>query len=158
MPSTVFTDLPLHARPSTRQDSTGTPSTSTAQVPHSPSSQPCLVPVSPRSSRSTSSSVLCGANDTSQGSAFSVKLIEAFASGMSSKLTLPFMRRSATFRATAHRNRAVLVRSTLVLIFCSCAVALRAYAQAGAAPDYRTQAIQILRTVPLLDGHNDIPD
>ena len=31
---------------------------STAQAPHSPSSQPCLVPVSCRSSRSTSSSVL----------------------------------------------------------------------------------------------------
>jgi membrane dipeptidase len=51
-----------------------------------------------------------------------------------------------------------LVRSTLVLIVCSCAVALRASAQAGAAPDYRAQAIQILRTVPLVDGHNDIPD
>jgi membrane dipeptidase len=45
-----------------------------------------------------------------------------------------------------------------VLIVCSCAVALRASAQAGAAPDYRTQAIQILRSVPLVDGHNDIPD
>jgi len=52
----------------------------------------------------------------------------------------------------------VLVRSTLVLIVCSSVVALHAYAQAGAAPDYRTQAIQILRTVPLIDGHNDIPD
>jgi membrane dipeptidase len=52
----------------------------------------------------------------------------------------------------------VLVRSTLVLIVCSCAVALHASAQAGAAPDYRTQAIRILRTVPLVDGHNDIPD
>jgi len=35
---------------------------------------------------------------------------------------------------------------------------LQAFAQAGAAPDYRAQAIQILRTVPLIDGHNDIPD
>jgi len=52
----------------------------------------------------------------------------------------------------------VLVRSTLVLIICCCAVALHASAQAGAAPDYRTQAIQILRSVPLVDGHNDIPD
>jgi membrane dipeptidase len=51
-----------------------------------------------------------------------------------------------------------LVRSTLVLIVCSCAVALHASAQAGAAPDYRTQAIRILKTVPLVDGHNDIPD
>jgi membrane dipeptidase len=52
----------------------------------------------------------------------------------------------------------VLVRSTLVLLACSSAVVLHAYAQAGAAPDYRAQAIQILRTVPLIDGHNDIPD
>lgn len=52
----------------------------------------------------------------------------------------------------------MLVRSTLVLIVCSSVVVLRAYAQAGAAPDYRAQAIQILRTVPLIDGHNDIPD
>ena len=52
----------------------------------------------------------------------------------------------------------MLVRSTLVLIVCSSVVVLRAYAQAGAAPDYRVQAIQILRTVPLIDGHNDIPD
>src|SRR5438132_690698 len=26
------------------------------------------------------------------------------------------------------------------------------------AQDYRTEAIRILRTVPLIDGHNDIPD
>src|SRR3954470_21071480 len=26
------------------------------------------------------------------------------------------------------------------------------------AQDYRAQAIRILRTVPLIDGHNDIPD
>ena len=52
----------------------------------------------------------------------------------------------------------MLARSTLVLLVCSSAVVLRAYAQTGAAPDYRAQAIQILRTVPLVDGHNDIPD
>jgi len=52
----------------------------------------------------------------------------------------------------------VLVRSTLVLLVCSTAVVLQGFAQAGAAPDYRAQAIQILRTVPLIDGHNDIPD
>jgi len=51
-----------------------------------------------------------------------------------------------------------LVRSTLLLLACSSAVALHASAQAGAAPDYRTLAIQILKTVPLIDGHNDIPD
>ena len=53
----------------------------------------------------------------------------------------------------------MLFRSTLVLIACSTGLVLHAYAQAGAvAPDYRAQAIQILRTVPLIDGHNDIPD
>ena len=44
------------------------PLTSTAQVPHSPNSQPCLVPVSPKSSWRTSSKVLCGAKRTSVGS------------------------------------------------------------------------------------------
>ncbi len=52
----------------------------------------------------------------------------------------------------------MLFRSTLVLLACSSAVVLHASAQAGAATDYHTQAIQILRTVPLIDGHNDIPD
>jgi membrane dipeptidase len=52
----------------------------------------------------------------------------------------------------------VLYRSTLVLLACSSALALHAYAQGAAAPDYRLQAIQILKTVPLVDGHNDIPD
>ena len=52
----------------------------------------------------------------------------------------------------------MLFRSTLVLLACSSALALHAYAQGAAAPDYRLQAIQILKTVPLVDGHNDIPD
>lgn len=52
----------------------------------------------------------------------------------------------------------MLFRSTLVLLACSCVFVLHASAQGAAAPDYRTQAIQILRTVPLIDGHNDIPD
>ncbi len=37
----------------------------------------------------------------------------------------------------------------------------RLAAQAGsaaAAPDYRAQALRLLKTVPLIDGHNDIPD
>ena len=46
MPSTVVTSCPSTACASTRQERTGTPSTSTVQAPHSPSSQPCLVPVS----------------------------------------------------------------------------------------------------------------
>ena len=51
----------------------------------------------------------------------------------------------------------MLFRSCLVLLACSCAAALRVSAQA-AAPDNRARAIAILRTVPLIDGHNDIPD
>src|SRR3989338_7893663 len=70
MPSTVFTSRRSHATPSTRQESTGIPSTSTVQVPHSPSSQPCLVPVRPRSSRRTSRSVLWGAKETWVSSPF----------------------------------------------------------------------------------------
>src|SRR5947208_4675626 len=88
MPSTVLTRWPAQARPSTRQDSTGVPSTRTVQVPHSPSSQPCLVPVSPRSSRSTSSSVLWGAKATSTGSPLSSSAIFALASAMVPKRNL----------------------------------------------------------------------
>lgn len=51
----------------------------------------------------------------------------------------------------------MLFRSTLLLIAGSAALALQVYAQA-AAPDYHAQAIQVLKTVPLIDGHNDIPD
>ena len=64
MPSTVWIERPSHATPIVRHDSTGSPSMSTAQAPHSPSSQPCLVPVRLRSSRITSSSVLYGAKAT----------------------------------------------------------------------------------------------
>src|SRR4029079_969337 len=39
---------------SCRQEATALPSISTVQVPHAPMPQPCLVPVSIRSSRSTS--------------------------------------------------------------------------------------------------------
>ena len=42
-----------------RQELTGWPSSSTVQAPHSPAPQPFLVPVSPISSRMTSSSVRC---------------------------------------------------------------------------------------------------
>lgn len=52
----------------------------------------------------------------------------------------------------------MLYRSALVLLACSSALVLHAYAQGTVTTDYRTQAIQILRTVPLIDGHNDIPD
>src|SRR6185436_2869060 len=73
MPSIVFTSRPSASRPSIRHDRIERPSTSTAHVPHSPSSQPCFVPVRFKSSRKTSSSVLCGAKATSVCSPLSVK-------------------------------------------------------------------------------------
>src|SRR5574339_906360 len=73
MPSIVFTSRPSTSRPSIRHESIERPSTSTAHVPHSPSSHPCFVPVRFKSSRKTSSSVLCGAKATSVCSPLSVK-------------------------------------------------------------------------------------
>ena len=55
-PSTVRTIRPSTWQIGTRQASTTWPSRSTEQAPHSPSPQPSFVPVSPRSSRRTSSS------------------------------------------------------------------------------------------------------
>src|SRR5688572_5878414 len=75
MPSIVLTSRPSASRPSIRHESIERPSTSTAHVPHSPSSQPCLVPMRLRSSRRTSSSVLCGAKATSTCSPLSVNPI-----------------------------------------------------------------------------------
>src|SRR5918992_3520374 len=75
MPSIVLTSCPSASRPSIRHDRIERPSTSTAHVPHSPSSQPCFVPVRLRSSRKTSSSVLCGAKATSTCSPLSVNPI-----------------------------------------------------------------------------------
>src|SRR6185503_5566046 len=37
-------------------------------------------------------------------------------------------------------------------------LALLAFAAALPAQDYRAQALRILQSVPLIDGHNDIPD
>src|ERR1043166_4382351 len=75
MPSMVLTSRPSASRPSIKHERIERPSTSTAQVPHSPSSQPCFVPVRFRSSRKTSSSVLCGAKATSACSPLRVKWI-----------------------------------------------------------------------------------
>ena len=55
-PSIVSIRRPATLAASVMQASRGWPSTSTVQAPHSPPSQPCLVPVRPSSSRSTSSS------------------------------------------------------------------------------------------------------
>src|SRR4030095_3985548 len=74
----VFTSRPSASRPSIRHDNMDRPSTRTAQVPHSPSSQPCFVPVRFRSSRNTSSRVLCGAKATSASSPFRTNLMCVF--------------------------------------------------------------------------------
>src|SRR5437870_5955245 len=160
MPSTVFTRRPAQARPSSRQESTGVPSSSTVQVPHSPSSQPCFVPVKARSSRSTSSSVLCGAKATSTGSPFSSKAIFTLASGGGIHAKRKLDNRHgprqlwASMRADWRTAGQAVGKTALVLsVFLSARPPVRLSAQ-----DFRAQALRILKTVPLIDGHNDIPD
>src|SRR5256885_8926321 len=50
-------------------------------------------------------------------------------------------------------GRAVRDAGLLLLAFLSASPPVRLTAQ-----DYRAQALRILKTVPLIDGHNDIPD
>ena len=57
----------------TRQEFTGTPSMSTVHAPHSPSPQPSLVPVTPQSSRSTSSRRFMGGTRTRRRFPLTVK-------------------------------------------------------------------------------------
>src|SRR6266550_3367906 len=78
MPSMVSTSRSSASSPSIKQDKIERPSTRMVHVPHSPNSQPCLVPVNPRSSRRTSSSVLCGAKATSAVSPLRVNEMWAF--------------------------------------------------------------------------------
>ena len=50
-------------------------------------------------------------------------------------------------------------RFTLVLLALPAVLAFRLQAQGGTTPrDYRAEALRILKAVPLVDGHNDIPD
>src|SRR5947208_11726377 len=160
MPSTVLTRRPAHARPRARQESTGVPSSSTVQVPHSPSSQPCFVPVKPRSSRNTSSSVLCGAKATSTCSPFSSKAIFTLASGGGIHAKRKLDNRHgprqlwAPMRADWRTAGQAVGNTALVLsVLLSARPPVRLSAQ-----DYRAHALRILKTVPLIDGHNDIPD
>src|SRR5882724_12409664 len=78
IPSTVMIRAPSVSTGSARHESTGAPSTSTVQVPHSPSSQPCLVPVSPRSSRSTSTRVLWTGTSASRDSPLTFRATRTF--------------------------------------------------------------------------------
>ena len=60
---------PSASTASTRHESTLRPSSSTVHAPHSPTRQHSFVPVRPRSSRSTSSSVWCAATSTDRAAA-----------------------------------------------------------------------------------------
>ena len=52
------------------------------------------------------------------------------------------------------------MRGFFGLVLCTTVLlpAVAAQAPAAAATDYRAQALRLLKTVPLVDGHNDIPD
>ena len=71
-PSTVVTERPATSAADVWQASTGVPSTSTVHAAHSPSPQPGLVPVRPRSDRSTARRVPDGAGLSSRGSPFTM--------------------------------------------------------------------------------------
>ena len=64
MPSTVTTSAPSACTASIRHERALAPSTSTVHEPHTPCPHPTLVPVSPRSSRSRSTSSLRGSTPT----------------------------------------------------------------------------------------------
>src|SRR6266487_3407191 len=165
----VVTSRPSASNPNIKHERIDRPSTRTVQVPHSPSSQPCFVPVKPRSSRSTSSSVLCGAKATSTGSPFSSKTIFTLASGggIHAKRKLDnrhgprqlWARMRADWRTAGQAVGRMADGQTgglavgLVLLSLSAGPAVHLSAQ-----DFRAQALRILKTVPLIDGHNDIPD
>src|SRR2546425_9554496 len=154
MPSIDVTSRPSASRPNIKHDRIDRPSTSTVHVPHSPNSHPCFVPVRARSSRSTSSSVLCGAKATSTGSPFSSNAIFAFESGlMSRNVILITGTCDASFRPPTLTDGTMLQRLILAVF-----VAIAVPPPGLAAQDYRAQALRILKTVPLIDGHNDIPD
>ena len=74
-PSMVATSDPSASFASTRHAFTARPSMCTVHAPHSPWSQPRLVPVSPSSSRSTSSSVRFGRTLTRYGSPLTISPI-----------------------------------------------------------------------------------
>src|SRR5258708_22222916 len=75
MPSTVVISRSSHSTGRARHERMGRPSTSTVQVPHSPSSHPCLVPMRPSSSRRTSSRVWWTGARHSRSSPFTLSWI-----------------------------------------------------------------------------------
>ena len=74
-PSTVMTSRPATCPTGVMQEHTCRPSSNTVQAPQSPASQPTLVPVSARSSRSTWTSLRIGSTPTSAGFPLSVNAI-----------------------------------------------------------------------------------
>src|SRR5258708_38278902 len=75
MPSTVVISRSSHSTGRARHERMGRPSTSTVQVPPSPSSHPCLVPMRPSSSRRTSSRVWWTGARHSRSSPFTLSWI-----------------------------------------------------------------------------------
>ena len=71
----VVTRLPRAAASGVTHDRTGEPSTCTVQAPHSAMPQPNLVPVRPRSSRSTQRSGLSGSAATVTARPFTLKVV-----------------------------------------------------------------------------------
>src|SRR5205823_8488783 len=108
------------------------------------------------------SSVLCGAKATSTGSPLSSNAILTFESGlMSRNVILITGTCDASFRhANAHRGADMPADRRMGSWALSLLLAvLSAYPPTRlSAQDYRAQAVRLLKTVPLIDGHNDIPD
>src|SRR4051794_5040134 len=72
-PSTVVISLPAAWTPNIRHERTASPSTRIVQAPQTPCSQPRCVPVSPRSSRRVSASVLRASTRTRRGRPLTVR-------------------------------------------------------------------------------------
>src|SRR5574341_2374148 len=81
--------------------------------------------------------------------------MRALGSAMSGIVTLKWGARNASFRAVPHRKRAMRRRLVLAVLLLSVGPPVRLSAQEDA---YRDRALRLLRSVPLIDGHNDIPD
>src|SRR5439155_26511371 len=132
----------------------------------------------------TSSSVLCGAKPPSTGSPLSSKAIFTLASGVGIQAKRKLDNRHgprqlwapmradwrtvgrAVGRMADGRTAGQAVANTALVLSCllSAGPPVRLSAQAASPPvplsaqDYRARALAILKTVPLIDGHNDIPD
>ena len=110
-PSIVRTLLPVALLAGVRHARAAFPSTMTTQVPHVPSSQPSLVPVSPRPSRSSSSSRQLGGASTLRGVPFTTRSTRVASIIWPLWLSAPAP--SSPFRAGARRRSAPGCEATL---------------------------------------------